>query len=142
MRRMKDMAATQPGMSFYAELPDNYNLIVNTSQPVIAKILDEAEKALDDKIAPLRKAMNEGNEQLSAIRAEIKDNKPTDEQSEKEKALMQEVDKSRKEQEEIIGKYASEKPIIKQVIDIALLGNGLLQGRDLSEFIKRSISML
>lgn len=142
MRRMKDMAATQPGMSFYAELPDNYNLIVNTSQPVIVKILDEAEKALDEKITPLRKAVEDGNEKITALRSEIKDNKPTDEQSAKEKSLMADVEKSRKEQEEIISKYASEKPVIKQVIDIALLGNGLLKGRDLSEFIKRSISML
>ncbi|MDE6860869.1 MAG: molecular chaperone HtpG [Duncaniella sp.] len=142
MRRMKDMAATQPGMSFYAELPDNYNLIVNTSQPVIKKILDDAEKALDETIKPLRKEVHEGNEQLSAVRAEIKDNKPTEEQSAKEKELTASIDKSRNELEKIIGKYASEKPVIKQVIDIALLGNGLLQGKDLSEFIKRSISML
>lgn len=142
MRRMKDMAATQPGMSFYAELPDNYNLIVNTSQPVIKKILDDAEKALDETIKPLRKEVHEGNEQLSAVRAEIKDNKPTEEQSAKEKELTASIEKSRNELEKIIGKYASEKPVIKQVIDIALLGNGLLQGKDLSEFIKRSISML
>ncbi|MDE5651023.1 MAG: molecular chaperone HtpG [Duncaniella sp.] len=142
MRRMKDMAATQPGMSFYAELPDNYNLIVNTSQPVIKKILDEAEKALDETIKPLRKEVHEGNEQLSAVRAEIKDNKPTDEQSAKEKDLTASIEKSRNELEKIIGNYASGKPVIKQVIDIALLGNGLLQGKDLSEFIKRSISML
>ncbi|MDE6117718.1 MAG: molecular chaperone HtpG [Duncaniella sp.] len=142
MRRMKDMAATQPGMSFYAELPDNYNLIVNTSQPVIKKILDEAEKARDETIKPLRKEVHEGNEQLSAVRAEIKDNKPTDEQSAKEKDLTASIEKSRNELEKIIGNYASGKPVIKQVIDIALLGNGLLQGKDLSEFIKRSISML
>jgi molecular chaperone HtpG len=142
MRRMKDMAATQPGMSFYAELPDNYNLIVNTSQPVVEKILKEAESALEDKVAPLRKSMNEGNEKLSALRSEIKDNTPTEEQKTQENTLIQEVDKARKEQEDIISKYASEKPVIKQIIDIALLGNGLLQGRDLSEFIRRSISML
>jgi len=142
MRRMKDMAATQPGMSFYAEMPDNYNLIVNTSQSVIKKILDEAEKALDDKIAPLRKEVNDGNTQLTAVRGEIKDNKPTDGQSAKEKELTASIEKARKEQEEIISQYAAEKPVIKQVIDIALLGNGLLQGRDLSEFIKRSIAML
>ncbi len=142
MRRMKDMAATQPGMSFYAELPDNYNLIVNTSQPVVEKILKEAESALEDKVAPLRKSMNEGNEKLSALRSEIKDNTPTEEQKAQENTLIQEVDKARKEQEDIISKYASEKPVIKQIIDIALLGNGLLQGRDLSEFIRRSISML
>ncbi len=78
MRRMKDMAATQPGMSFYAELPDNYNLIVNTSQAAVAKVLADAESALEDKISPLRAALNADNEKLTALRAEIKDNTPPD----------------------------------------------------------------
>lgn len=142
MRRMKDMAATQPGMSFYAELPDNYNMIVNTSQPVIARILEDAQKALDEKVGPLRATVNSDNEKLTALRAEIKDNKPTDEQTAQEKELLAAVDKARKEQETIITDYAATQSVIKQVIDIALLGNGLLQGRDLSEFIKRSIALL
>ncbi len=142
MRRMKDMAATQPGMSFYAELPDNYNLIVNTSQPLVARILGEAEKALDEKISPLRAAVNADNEQLTAIRAEVKDNKPTPEQDAREKELMESVEKSRKEQESIISDYAHGIPQVKQMIDLALLGNGLLQGRELSDFIRRSVEML
>lgn len=142
MRRMKDMAATQPGMSFYAELPDSYNLIVNTSQPVVSRILEEAEKALDDKLAPLNASIDADNEKITVLRSEIKDNKPTDEQSAEEKRLTESVEKTRKEKEEIIGKYAAEKPVVKQAIDLALLANGLLRGRDLSEFIKRSVAML
>ena len=142
MRRMKDMAATQAGMSFYAELPDSYNLIVNTSRPVVADILADAEKALDEKISPLRTTVNADNEKLSALRAEIKDNKPTDEQETQEKELMASVDKARKEQETIIAHYAKELPKVKQMIDLALLGNGLLQGRELSDFIRRSVDML
>ena len=142
MRRMKDMAATQPGMGFYAELPDNYNLIVNTSQPLVARILGEAEKALDEKISPLRAAVNADNEQLTAVRAEVKDNKPTPEQDAREKQLMESVEKSRKEQESIISDYAHGIPQVKQMIDLALLGNGLLQGRELSDFIRRSVEML
>ena len=142
MRRMKDMAATQPGMSFYAELPDNYNLIVNTSQPLVARILGEAEKALDEKISPLRAAVNADNEQLTAVRAEVKDNKPTPEQDAREKELMESVEKSREEQESIISDYAHGIPQVKQMIDLALLGNGLLQGRELSDFIRRSVEML
>ena len=142
MRRMKDMAATQPGMSFYAELPDNYNLIVNTSQPIVARILGDAEKALDEKISPLRAAVNADNEQLTAVRAEVKDNKPTPEQDAREKELMESVEKSRKEQESIISDYSRNIPQVKQMIDLALLGNGLLQGRELSDFIRRSVEML
>ncbi len=142
MRRMKDMAATQPGMSFYAELLDSYNLIVNTSQPVVVKILEEAEKALGEKLAPLTASIDADNKKITVVRSEIKDNKPTDEQAAEEKSLTESVEKTRKEKEEIISKYAEEKPVVKQVIDLALLANGLLRGRDLSEFIKRSVEML
>ena len=142
MRRMKDMAATQPGMSFYAELPDSYNLIVNTSQPVVVKILEDAEKALGEKLAPLTASIDADNKKITVLRSEIKDNKPTDEQAAEEKSLTESVEKTRKEKEEIISKYAEEKPVVKQVIDLALLANGLLRGRDLSEFIKRSVEML
>jgi len=142
MRRMKDMAATQPGMSFYSELPDSYNLIVNTAQPVIARILDEAQKALGEKLAPIDAAIDNDNKRLSALRAEIKDNKPTDGQADEEKSLMQNVEKNRSEKDDIIKDYATGVPVVKQVIDIALLANGLLRGRDLNEFIKRSVAML
>ncbi len=142
MRRMKDMAATQPGMSFYAELPDNFNLIVNTSQKAVARVLADAENALDEKISPLRAAVSADNERLTAIRAEVKDNKPTPEQEAEEKKLLDSVENSRKEQESIISAYASGVPAVKQMIDLALLGNGLLQGRELSEFINRSVKML
>lgn len=141
MRRMKDMAATQPGMSFYAELPDSYNLIVNTSQPVVAKILDEAEKALSEKLAPINGTIDADNEKITVLRSEIKDNKPTDEQKAEEKQLSDNVEKNRREKEEIIARYASEKPVVKQAIDLALLANGLLRGRDLNEFINRSVKM-
>ncbi len=142
MRRMKDMASTQPGMSFYAELPDNYNLIVNTSNLVVASILEEAEKALGEKIAPLASAVKETNEQIEKLRSATPDGKLNDEQKAEEKALLDKVETNRKEQEELLGHYAGEHPVIKQAIDIALLGNGLLKGRALSDFIRRSFEML
>ncbi|MDE6555455.1 MAG: molecular chaperone HtpG [Duncaniella sp.] len=142
MRRMKDMAATQPGMAFYAELPDSYNLIVNTQQPLVAKLLDEAEKALDEKVAPLRQTITDDNTRLADLRKEIKDNKPTDEQKSSENALVSSIDKARAEQEQIVSGFAADKPVIKQMIDLALLANGLLRGKELSEFISRSVKML
>ncbi len=142
MRRMKDMAATQAGMSFYAELPDSYNLIVNTSQPIIVKILEETEKALGEKLAPMTATIDADNARLATLKTEIKDNTPTDEQKAEEKSLMDKVEATRKEKDEVISRYAEEKPVVKQVIDLALLANGLLRGRDLSEFINRSVAML
>ncbi|MDE6378303.1 MAG: molecular chaperone HtpG, partial [Duncaniella sp.] len=142
MRRMKDMAATQAGMSFYAELPDSYNLIVNTSQKNVTEVMAEAEKALEEKISPLRATVEADNSQLTALRAEYKDGKPTDEQAAKEKELMDAVETARKEQEKLVSEYAAKLPVIRQMIDLALLSNGLLQGRELKEFIKRSVEML
>ena len=142
MRRMKDMAATQAGMSFYAELPDSYNLIVNTAQKNVANVMAEAEKALEEKIAPLRASVETDNSQLSALRAEYKDGKPSDDQAAREKELMDAVETARKEQEKLVSDYAAHQPVVRQMIDLALLSNGLLQGRELKEFIKRSVEML
>ncbi|MCM1521820.1 MAG: molecular chaperone HtpG [Muribaculaceae bacterium] len=142
MRRMKDMAATQPGMAFYAELPDSYNLIVNTAQPLVESELKEAEEKIGASLSPLRSAVEADNASLTSLRAEFKDNKPTPEQSEKEKALMENVEKSRKEQEKIVSEYAAGRPKVRQMIDLALLGNGLLKGKALTEFVHRSVELL
>ncbi|MDE5750075.1 MAG: molecular chaperone HtpG, partial [Duncaniella sp.] len=139
---MKDMAATQPGMAFYAEMPDSYNLIVNTANPLVSKMLTEAEEKVGEGLKPLREAVDADNKKLTDLRAAIKDNKPTDEQKAEETALMASVDKSRKEQEKLVSAFAGEHPVIRQAIDLALLSNGLLQGRELSEFVRRSFELL
>lgn len=142
MRRMKDMAATQPGMAFYAELPDSYNLIVNISHPIVERVLNEAEGKLGDELKPLRETVDSDNAKLTEVRAAIKDNKPTDEQKTQETELLASVEKARKEQEKIISAYAADKPVVRQMIDLALLGNGLLQGKALTDFVHRSVEML
>ena len=142
MRRMKDMAAMQPGMSFYGELPDSYNLIVNTESPVISKIKDEAMAALSATVAPFAAEITSGNDQISELRKNAKDGKLSDDDQKKVTDLEAAVDKARKEQESAIADYARTQPIVKQVIDLALLGNGLLKGADLTEFIHRSVTLL
>lgn len=142
MRRMKDMAATQPGMAFYAEMPDSYNLIVNTAQPLVESVLKEAEAALASELKPYREIVERDNKKLTELRAEFKDNKPSDEQKKEEDALMASVDAARKEQESIIGSYAATLPKVRQMIDLALLGNGLLRGKALTEFVRRSVELL
>lgn len=142
MRRMKDMAAMQPGMSFYGELPDSYNLIVNTENPVIKRIRESAEAELNARVEPLDKTIGEKNAEIKSIRDAAKDSKLTDEQQGKVTELEQAVEHDRKEQNEIIEIYAKSNPLIKQTIDLALLANGLLKGQDLNEFIRRSVSLL
>ncbi len=142
MRRMKDMAAMQPGMSFYGELPDSYNLIVNTEQPVIKKIIESADAEIMPRIVPMNAIINENNEKIAEIRKAAKDGKPTEEEENQIKSLEETATHNRKESEKEIASYASTQPLVKQTIDLALLANGLLQGSELSEFISRSVKLL
>lgn len=142
MRRMKDMAAMQPGMSFYGDMPDSYSMTVNVDQPVVAKIAAEAKNALDTQITPMTARIAELNGKIEAVDKEIKDGKPTAEQDAQKKELMTEVEDNRRDVTKIISDYASTQPLVRQLIDLALLGNGLLRGADLSRFIDRSVSLL
>lgn len=142
MRRMKEMAALQPGMSFYGELPDSYNLIVNTEHKLIAQVRDNADKEIANIVSPIIAEIDEKNAQITALREENKDGKMNDENSEKVKSLENDVNQLRAKQNEIIAQYAEKQDLVKQLIDLALLGNGLLKGESLSAFIKRSVSML
>ncbi len=142
MRRMKDMAAMQPGMSFYGELPDSYNLIVNTEHTLIKEIRDDADKALGDKVKPISADIENKNSEITSLRDSAKDGKMSDEDSKKVSELEKEVSTLRDEETKLISDYAAGQSKVKQLLDLALLGNGLLKGQDLSNFIKRSISML
>ena len=142
MRRMKDMAAMQPGMSFYGDMPDSYSMTVNVDQPVVAKIAAEAKNALDTQITPMTARIAELNGKIEAVDKEIKDGKPTAEQDAQKKEFMTEVEDNRRDVTKIISDYASTQPLVRQLIDLALLGNGLLRGADLSRFIDRSVSLL
>ncbi len=142
MRRMKDMAALQPGMSFYGELPDSYNLTVNTTHPLVERIRDKATLALSDKVSPIADKIDADNAKINAIHDATNGNKPTDEQSEELKSLEGSVAASREEQNKIISDYASQQSDVNQLIDLALLGNGLLRGEHLNKFIRRSVELL
>ena len=142
MRRMKDMAAMQPGMSFYGELPDSYNLIVNTEHTLIKEIRDDADKTIGDKVKPISTEIEKKNAEITTLRDSAKDGKMSEEDNGKVSELEKEVSTLRDEETKLISDYAAEQSKVKQLLDLALLGNGLLKGQDLSNFIKRSISML
>ena len=142
MRRMKEMASMQPGMNFYGELPDSYNFIVNTENPIIIKLRDKADADLKAEIEPLENEVKEKNDQISAIRSAAKDGKLDAEQEKQSNDLQAQVDAARKKQEEIVGEYAKNQPVVGQLIDIALLGHGLLKGEQLSRFIESSVDLL
>lgn len=140
MRRMKDMAALQPGMSFYGEMPDSYSVIINISNPVVERVTKAADDALEPKIAPLVHKVEDDEKALSELRGKEDENKG--EEQKKIRELEDATKSVRDEQEKMVSEYAASQPIVKQLIDLALLGNGMLKGEALNAFINRSLSML
>ncbi len=142
MRRMKDMAALQGGMNFYGEMPDSYNLVVNTSSPLIATIRDRATDALAEQIKPFEDAIAADNATIDKLRADAPDGKLSTEAQKQTEELRSKVEAARSEQEAIIKAYAANIPEVHQLVDLALLGNGLLRGKELSAFIARSVELI
>ncbi len=142
MRRMKDMGAMQPGMSFYSELPDSYNLIVNTESPVTRRIMEAADADLMPKLKPVMDNIAKFNSEAEEIRKSAKDGKLDDNQQSQVKKLDDDVASQRNEENRLSKEYASSQPLVRQAIDLALLANGLLRGHDLDEFIRRSVALL
>lgn len=140
---MKEMAAMQSGMSFYGELPDSYNLIVNVEHPLIAKIKENALKDLSADVQPIDDEIIAKNGEIEGIRNSVKENEQlSDEQHKEIDNIEAQVKADREKLEKLISDYASKQPLVGQLIDLALLSNGLLRGEDLSKFISRSISLL
>ncbi len=139
MRRMKEMAAMQPGAGFYGELPDSFELVVNTEQPSVKKIIDEATAALSGEVTPIRTEIETLNKEISDARKAAEEKKESaPDVSDKEKK----VGELRSKEEEIIKKYGATQPNVKQIIDLALLQGHLLSGEALTDFIRRSVSLL
>ncbi|MBD5355526.1 MAG: molecular chaperone HtpG [Bacteroides sp.] len=139
MRRMKEMAELQPGGGFYGQMPDNYELIVNTNQPAVKKIVELATSSLESQVAPIRSEIETLNKEIEDARKAASDKKESaPDLSEKENKVAD----LRKQEEDIVSKYAKEQPEVGQIIDLALLQAHLLKGESLNEFIKRSVSLL
>ncbi len=145
MRRMKEMAAMQQGMNFYGQMPDMYALVVNTEQPVVKKVLADAVEALETEVGPLRAKVDSDNSEIEKLRKEMDSKKEESEKKElrdKISEIEKEVGDTRSSEEKLIADYASEQPVVKQIIDLALLQSNLLRGEALAAFIRRSVSLL
>lgn len=142
MRRMKEMAALQPGMNFYGEMPDSFSIIVNTHNPIVKEIARKANEALSAKVEPMMNQVNENNSKISSIRDAHKDGNLPAEETKQVEELQASNEAKRTEQTTLISDYAKSQPEVGQLIDLALLGNGMLQGADLQNFISRSLSLL
>ena len=136
MRRMKDVAQFQPGMSFYGEMPSMYNLIVNSDHPLVKRIVEAESRECDNEVAPVIADIDKKLDELSALRKDYDKNKDAIAEGDKQ------LDEMRKKKEEILGNFANGQSLVKQLIDIALLQNNMLKGQALSTFIKRTIEMI
>ena len=145
MRRMKEMAAIQPGMSFYGDMPDMYTVLINEEHPIVKRLLADAETACADKLAPIDEKIATLEQRRKELYDARKDKKEGDiPQSEKDE--MSEVEKNitgaKSDKEAVLAAYAAENNTVRQLIDITLLQNNMLTGEALNNFVKRSIDMM
>lgn len=146
MRRMKEMSATQGGMmSFYGDLPDSYNLIVNTAHPVVEKLLKEQEEATSAAINPLKEeyeSLNKQKNELSDKHKDLKEEEIPTAEKEKIDKIQNELIAINKKEEAIYAEFAKNNNSVSQLIDLALLSNNMLKGEPLARFVKRSVELL
>ena len=145
MRRMKEMANIQAGMSFYGEMPDMFNLVLNADHPLVKEVLAGEEAACGAEIAPVQKEMDEVHNRRTELK-KAQEGKKDEEIPTAEKDEVNELDKKweelKKQKENIWAGYASTNKVIRQLIDLALLQNGMLKGASLNDFVKRSLELI
>lgn len=145
MRRMKEMSQFQQGMGFYAQLPDSYNLVLNANHPLVKKVLDDITANTAKELKPVASELKGQEARLAALH-QSQDSKKTEELTQEEKDDMQNTQKTvsdlQDKKKAIVAAYAKGNDIVHQLIDLALLQNGMLQGAALDKFLKRSISLI
>ena len=145
MRRMKDMAHIQPGMAFYGEMPDMFNLVLNTDHKLIKEVLSECNNSTAESIQPID-AEIKGLQAREAILRKNQEGKKAEEIEQGEKDDLENCTKSIAAEEEkknhILNEFGKSNKKVHQLIDLALLQNGMLKGEALTNFVKRSIDLI
>lgn len=145
MRRMKEMANIQAGMSFYGDMPDMFNLVLNANHPLVKEVLAGEEQACAADIVPIQLSMDDTNNRRNALK-KSHEGKKDEEIPTAEKDELSELDKKWNElktkKEAVLAGYAAQNPVVRQLIDLALLQNGMLKGEALNNFVKRSIELI
>ncbi len=145
MRRMKEMANIQAGMSFYGEMPDMFNLMLNTDHSLIKEVISDEESQCAEALSPIQTEMAEVEAQRSSIK-DCQKGKKEEEIPQAEKDTLSDLDKRlenlNEQKNKVFADYASNNQIIRQLIDLALLQNGMLKGEALTNFVKRSLKLI
>jgi molecular chaperone HtpG len=145
MRRMKDMSSLGGGMNFYGEMPDNFNLVVNSNHPLTTKILTDAETSTGKDLEKLNQEIHQFEKQKTDLQESQKSKKP-EEIPQAEKDILSDVEKQIADLEDkrnnMLSEYGKTNKLVKQLIDLALLANNMLKGEALSNFVKRSVELI
>ena len=145
MRRMKEMSRIQQGMSFYGDMPDMYTLVLNTDAPLIKAVLEDSEKATESELRPIVSELKGLNARQAVLRQEQDKKKPeeiTDTEKEELKKCGEDIKAQQDKKNEVLNNYGKDNDRVHQLIDLALLQNGMLKGEALTNFIKRSVDMI
>ena len=145
MRRMKEASKFQAGMAFYAQMPDAFNLVLNSDHPLIKQVLEDGKTACAAELQPVESELKGLEARLAALHQSQNGKKP-DEISQEEKDDLKNTEQSIEEQSTkkngIIAAYAAGNKVVHQLIDLALLQNGMLKGAALDSFLKRSVDLI
>ena len=145
MRRMKQMSQFQPGMSFYQQMPDSFTLVLNSDHVLVKQVLNDCNNNTAEALKPILSELKGQQARLAALR-QSQDKKKPEELTQEEKDDLQNtekaVDEQKNKQTEVIEAYAKGNNVVLQLIDLALLQNGMLKGKALDEFLKRSVDMI
>ena len=145
MRRMKEMSRFQQGMNFYAQMPDTMNLVLNADHPLVKRVLDDCKAGTEEALKPIEAELKGQEARLAAIRQAQEKKKP-EELTQDDKDMKADCEKAVEEQkqkkESVLNGFAAKNDIIHQLIDLALLQNGMLKGEALDKFLKRSVDLI
>ncbi len=145
MRRMKEMSRYQSGMSFYGEMPTSMNMVLNSDHPLVSRILDDAKTALTEPLKPIESELKGLEARLAALNQQTEKKKPeeiTQEQKDDKANTQKAIDEQKEQKSKLINDYAAKNDVVHQLIDLALLQNGLLKGAALDTFLQRSIDLI
>ena len=145
MRRMKEMSRYQQGMSFYGQMPDSYNLVLNSDHRLVKDVLNAFNSELTEQLKPIEGEIKGQEARLAALNQKTDKKKPeeiTQEEKDDKANTQKAIDEQKQKKEQLISDYAQKNDIVHQLIDLALLQNGMLKGEALDKFLKRSVDLI
>ena len=145
MRRMKEMSRYQSGMAFYGQLPDSFNLVLNSDHRLVKQVLNDAQATLSEQLKPIEAELRGQEARLAALNQQTEKLKPeevTQQMKDDKEATQHAIDEQKEKRQSLLSGFAAQNDVVHQLIDLALLQNGMLKGAALDAFLRRSVDMI